>query len=391
MRSARTRFLPLGLAAALALAALASPACRRIGALLDGDRPIVAVVLSFTDANQGPGSEQLFGALRAGFRAEGGPSVEWTRRDDGGLPSRTAEEVRRLADEERLRVVVGGTTSPCALAAAERAEELHIPLVTPMATNDRVTANRDFVFRMCFTDSRQGEQMAHHAYGTLGLRRVVVVRDVTNDYSLGLAGAFAEQFLRLGGEITGVHAYRRGIDDAQALERWLGEGRADALYLPLYRTDIEDLVAKGTRLWGRRDLVLLGGDGWHSTALRTFLRQAWKPGWRLRIRITAHFPPPPADPPAPMRAFLEWWRRTQGPGRPTSAAALGWDTGRLIARALRDGARSREEVREALRASLAGFEGITGVIRIDETTGALVKDAHVLEWDAERGDWRAVE
>ena len=56
-----------------------------------------------------------------------------------------------------------------------------------------------YVFRVCFIDPFQGTVMAKFARENLKLKKVAILRDVGNDYSVGLADYFTAKFKELGG------------------------------------------------------------------------------------------------------------------------------------------------------------------------------------------------
>ena len=344
-----------------------------------GGRLRIGVVMPFDDVGQGVGAQQVRKALELAAPAKGRP-YDLVYRDDNNEPTRTAEIVRDLVESDEVAAIIGGMTSPCALAGAERAEALGVPFITPMATNDGITRGREWAFQACFSDSRQGERMARFAWGDLGIERVVVLRDVSNDYSLGLSDSFVETYLRLGGTVVATKTYRRGHDDGGTVMRWLEEHPAEALYLPLYRVDTIDIISKSITLWREKDPVFLGGDGWHSMQMRDFLAKS--PVLPTRIYITAHFAHD--EPVERVQELLDIWRNQNSGEMPTSASALGWDLGQLLARALGPEVRTRREVRDALAHEFARFDGATGSFRIDPESSLPTKDAKILRWDGDQ-------
>jgi len=344
-----------------------------------GGRIRIGVVLPFNDPGQGMGASQVRKALELASPAAG-REYKLLYRDDKNEPTRTAEIVRELVEREGVSAIIGGMTSPCALAGAERAEALGVPFVTPMATNDGITRGKDWAFQACFSDTRQGERMARFVWGNLKIERVIVLRDVTNDYSLGLADSFTETYLRLGGVVVTTKTYRRGHDDGGTIMKWLEEHPADAIYLPLYRVDTIDIISKSITLWREKDPVFLGGDGWHSIQMRDFLSKS--PVLPSRIYITAHFAHD--EPIEPVQELVDIWRKQNDGEVPTSASALGWDLGHLLNRALDADARTPREVRDALAHEFARFDGATGSFRIDPETSLPTKDAKILRWDGEQ-------
>ena len=75
-------------------------------------------------------------------------------------------------------------------------------MISPSSTNPEVTEKGDYIFRVCFIDPFQGYVMAKFATSTLKMTKVAVLRDIKNDYSVGLADVFIENFKKMGGTIV---------------------------------------------------------------------------------------------------------------------------------------------------------------------------------------------
>ena len=342
--------------------------------------PRIGVILPFSD-ELSHGSEEVKRALEMSL-ANRDDHVRFIFKDDGGQPNRTAELVHELATQERVLGIVGGLTSRCALAAAERAQALEIPFITPTATNPSVTREREWVFRMCFTDPEQGDRMARFAWSSLGRRSIAILRDVTNDYSTGLVDSFSSAFLDLGG-LVHEWDFRRQYDSAESLEDWFASVQFDAVYLPLYSVDIIDFLNKTRDLWSSDATVLLGADAWQSTALAEYLEGA--PEILSPIYITAHFA---ADRDAVKVA--EFLKVARGPFRedwpPSSSAALGYDIGNLFVEAFdRPGLPDRAMLRDEIGKRLKDFRGASGDWTYNRAADRQEKQIHILTW--ERRGW----
>lgn len=340
----------------------------------------VGVILPFSGELK-RGADQIKWTLEHAKRKENA-DFRFIYRDDGGKPGRAAQLVHDLA-EEGVFAIVGTMSSPCALAAAERAEALTVPFLTPMATHSGVTEDRDWVYRMCFTDPQQGARMAEHAY-TLGLRRVAIVRDVTNDYSLGLSDAFAAEYLSKGGQVVGTWEYRADYDRGEDLARWAQSNGCDAIYLPLYGEAVAFVVDSTEPLWSDRPFTFLGGDGWHTRSVTEYL--AKRTGTPYRVDVTAHFPRDERD--EAVHNFVSDFTNARDEA-PTSSSALAYDLVKVLNRAARDGVSDRAELRDGIRRELEHFEGLTGDTFFDANTGTITKRVSVLSW--RDGDWHEVE
>src|SRR5688572_30480065 len=130
--------------------------------------------------------------------------------DDQGRPEEAQTVVTKLITSDNVIAVLGEVASSRTLAAAPVAQQAGIPMITPSSTNPAVTEVGDYIFRVCFIDPFQGYVMATFATNTLKVQRVAILRDVKNDYSVGLADVFTENFTRMGGQIVADESYSEG-------------------------------------------------------------------------------------------------------------------------------------------------------------------------------------
>jgi branched-chain amino acid transport system substrate-binding protein len=137
--------------------------------------------------------------------------------DDQGKPEEAAVAATRLITQDKVAVLLGEVASSRSLAMAPVADSNQTPMITPTSTNPRVTKDGDktrpYVFRVCFIDPFQGTVMAKFAREKLKVDKVAVLRDVGNDYSVGLADFFEKKYKDLGGNIVADVSYKAGDQD----------------------------------------------------------------------------------------------------------------------------------------------------------------------------------
>ena len=107
--------------------------------------------------------------------------------------------------------------------------------------------------------------MARFTFETLGLRKVAIIKDVKNDYSIGLAQFFTEVFTKLGGEIVGEQAYSEGDTDFRAQLTAIKGLNPQAIIVPGYYQESALLVKQARDL--NMNMPFVGGDGWDSSKL----------------------------------------------------------------------------------------------------------------------------
>jgi branched-chain amino acid transport system substrate-binding protein len=306
--------------------------------------------------------------------------------DDQGRPEEAATAVNKLIVQDQVLAVLGEVASSNSLAAAPICQEAKVPMITPSSTNPAVTEVGDYIFRICFIDPFQGTVMARFAHESLAYTRVGILRDVKSDYSVGLAGFFTQEFLRLGGTITGDESYQQGDVDFKAPLTALMGGKPEALYVPGYYTEV-GLIARQARELGYTG-PLLGGDGWDSPKLTEIAGGALDGSF-----LSNHYSV--EDPNPVVQNFVGSYRMRYGEA-PDAMAALGYDAMRLLVSCLKqlneeDGAAlaalsggdtaAKAAARARLRALIAGtreFPGVTGLISLNAARNA-EKPAVVLE------------
>jgi branched-chain amino acid transport system substrate-binding protein len=296
-----------------------------------------------------------------------GKQVRVIVEDDQGKPEEAQTVVTKLVNKDRVTAVLGEVASSRSLAAAPVCQQNRVPMITPSSTNPRVTEIGDFIFRVCFIDPFQGKVMAKFATNTLKINRVAILRDIKNDYSVGLAQVFQENFENMGGKIVGNESYSEGDTDFSAQLTSIKSTDPQAIYVPGYYTEV-GLIARQSRKLGIT-VPMMGGDGWDSPRL-------WEIGGEALndCYFSNHYS---VDDPSPaIQKFVADYKKRFNQ-TPDALAALGYDAAKILFDAFRRAnTTDSDKVREAL-SQTKEFPGVTGKITIDEKRNA-VKPAVVL-------------
>jgi branched-chain amino acid transport system substrate-binding protein len=300
-----------------------------------------------------------------------GKQLDLKTYDSQGKPEEAAVAATRFVTQDKITVLLGEVASSRSLAMAPIADANKVPMITPSSTNPKVTKDGDktrpFVFRVCFIDPFQGTVMAKFAKER-GVKKVAILRDVGNAYSVGLADYFLSKFKELGGTIVNDQSYKAGDQDFKAQLTAIKAKAPEAIYIPGYYTDVA-LIARQARELGLK-VPLMGGDGWDSAKLFEIGGQAIEGSF-----YSNHYSP---DDPSPrIQEFISRYKARFG-AVPDSMAATGYDAAMVAADAIN---RAKDTTGEAIAAAIAetkGFPGVTGVITLDADHNA-VKPAVVLE------------
>jgi branched-chain amino acid transport system substrate-binding protein len=297
-----------------------------------------------------------------------GKTVRVIVEDDQSKPEEAQTVVTKLINKDRVVAVLGEVASSRTMAAAPVAQQNGIPMISPSSTNPKVTQIGDYIFRVCFLDPFQGYVMAKFATDTLKVKNVAILRDIKNDYSVGLADAFIENFKKMGGNIVANESYTEGDTDFSAQLTSIKAKKPEAVFLPGYYTEVGLVVRQAKKLG--LTVPFLGGDGWDSPKLVEIGGEALN-GSYYSNHIAV------SDPNPVIQKFVSEYKARYG-ATPDALAGLGFDAASVLFDAIKranstDGAKIRDAI-----AQTKDFAGVTGKITLDKDRNA-VKPAVVLQ------------
>jgi branched-chain amino acid transport system substrate-binding protein len=297
-----------------------------------------------------------------------GRPLELISEDDRSITEEARTAAQKLLQRDQVIALLGEVASSRSLAAAPEAQRASVPMISPASTNPKVTEVGNYIFRTCFIDPFQGAVMAHFAFEELKVRRVAILFDFKQDYSVGLADFFRQTFTQLGGQIVADERYTSGDIEFRAQLTTIRAAHPEAVFVPGYYTEL-GLIAKQARELGL-NVPLLGGDGWDSSKTLEIGGPAVE-GYYFSNHYAAD-----SDSPK-VQDFVKRYRDKHGEV-PDAMAALGYDAAGILVDALRRaGDTSGPRLRDAIAAT-KDYEGVTGKITIDGQRNAH-KDAVVLK------------
>ena len=273
--------------------------------------------------------------------------------DDQSKPEEATSAVTKLITQDKVVAVLGEVASRRTLAAAPVAQRYQIPLITPASTNERVTQVGNYIFRVCFIDPFQGEVLAKFAYNDLKVRKVAILKDITQDYSVGLTDSVALNFAKLGGTVLPPVSYSGADADFKAVLTQIRSEKPDAIFATGYYSEAGIIVRQARELGMK--MPILGGDGWVGDALANG-REALN-----NTYISNHYS---GDNPAPIVQNFVTAYRQRFNKEPDAIAALAYDAVKVLADAM-NRAKSTEgpKVRDAL--AKADVAGVTGQLKMN--------------------------
>ncbi|MBS1229605.1 MAG: Extracellular ligand-binding receptor [Proteobacteria bacterium] len=351
--------LAAALAAGVSLVSCSSPN-------VDNDVIKIGVFQPLTGANAAGGADEYDGAKLANKLVPKvlGKTVQLVAVDNKSDKVEAANAATVLVQKEKVKAVIGSWGSSLSMAGGPIFAEAKIPAVAVSATNPNVTKGNDYYFRVCFLDPFQGIVGASYAFNTLKAKKVAIIREVSNDYSVGLAKFFVDEFVKLSGNkdsIVAVSDYNTGDQDFSAQLTNIKKFEPDVIFAPGNYTE-SALIIKQARALGMK-AQFIGGDTWDFGAFLDIGGEAVEGA--AFSTFFANDVPINKTSEVFLKAFREEFKK-----EPSAVAALGYDAYLVIIDAItRAGSAEPQKIRDAL-AQTKGFEGAAGVITINAERNA---------------------
>jgi len=323
-----------------------------------------------TGANAGGGAlevegiklaNQLYPTVKVGNKEY---KIELVIADNKSDKVEAANAAQRLVDKDKVQVVLGSWGSSLSMAAGPIVKDKKIPAIGLSCTNPLVTKDNEYYFRVCFIDPFQGTVMANYAFKEVKAKKAVIIREVSNDYSVGLAKFFVDSFKKLTGDDKSILAelnYNTGDQDFSAQLTEVKKFKPDVIFAPGNFTE-SALIVKQARELGIKT-PFLGGDTWETPEFIDVGKKAVE-GTVFSTFFATEVPITETS-----KVFLDEYRK-QYKKEPAAVTALGFD-GYLVARSAieKAGTLDTPKIRDAIN-SISNFPGAAGLISFDADRNA---------------------
>lgn len=339
----------------------------------DSDVIKIGVFEPLTGANAAGGELEVDGVRLANqLRPEVlGKKVELVVADNKSDKAEATTAAARLIEKDKVVAVLGSWGSSLSIAAGDVVKTNEVPAVALSATNPQVTAGNDYYFRVCFLDPFQGTIMANYAFKNLNAKKVAIIQEVSNDYSVGLAKFFTDSFVKLTGDPNAIVAtgnYNTGDQDFNGILTNIKASNPDVIFAPGNYTE-SALIIKQARALGITT-PFIGGDTWETNE---FISVG---GADVEGAVMSTF----FDDTNPLTEtgknfVLEYKKAYPDRQNIPAVTALAYDGYMMTLDAIeRAGSADPKAIRDALAATV-DFEGATGMITIDSNGDAVKTEA----------------
>ncbi len=293
--------------------------------------------------------------------------------DNKSEPAEATNAVTKLITQDKVVAVLGPVASSNVLATLQVAQDNKIPVLTATGTNEKITVDggkvRPFAFRGCFIDPFQGKVMANFATNTVKAKTAVIFVDQSSDYSKGLKQSFEEAFVKNGGKVLSTEAFLQKDQDFKATLTKIKGLNPEVVFIPAYYEEVGKIVKQARELG--INIPLLGTDGWDDPKV---VEIAGAKALNNTF-FSNHYSSQDTDP--AVVKFVAAYKKEYNQ-EPSALAALGYDSGLMIADAIkRAGSTEGAKIAEAL-AKTKDLKVSTGILTIDANHNP-VKSAVVIE------------
>lgn len=291
------------------------------------------------------------------INAEGGlrgRPVELLVEDNKGESNATEIAIEKL-NNENVVVIIGPLTTKNTMQIGKYADDKGIPIITPTATGIGATKNRDWVWRISFTDPFQGAVLAKFAIEDLKVNSVCVFVNPRDPYSSVLSESFQNEFKKLGGKILAEVTFANGDSVFDSQLKLIRETHPRCVFVPAFYQEA-GLITRQARVMGFR-IPFLGGDGWDSPEFQKII------GNRAGVNYySTHFFYNYGA--TEVQDFLHNFRLEYG-SEPETFSALGYDAMRLVEKVFESARRvTRKEFQYNIKRTQ--FLGATGTINFTQ-------------------------
>jgi branched-chain amino acid transport system substrate-binding protein len=210
----------------------------RVSAEMAVKKGVFACLLPLTGPFAIYGQEVLNG-IQLGMGAFGAleqnETIELLIEDTRSDPDVAVEKVEELVQKGQVMGIIGPLASRTATAAARRAQELGVPIIT-FAQREGITEEGDMVFRNFLTPAVEMEQLVFKAIQDLGLSRFGILYP-ESAYGRRLMNLFWDRVEQAGAHVTAVESYGPEVTDfSEEIRKMAG------LYYPRPPSVLEKLM-----------------------------------------------------------------------------------------------------------------------------------------------------
>lgn len=194
-------------------------------------------------------------------RQDGGPELTLEELDTGGDPVQAVQAARAFCTRPEVGVLVGALASGPTVAAALIASAAGVPLVSPIASNERIESLGEGIFQTNMNDQRDIRKLADLAVVVLDKKRTAILGP-DNPAGHSMADIFRARVDSLGGEVVAEAYFPEAVTDFQAQILEVRRRMPEVVFVP---ASFEQMTLLGPQLdFHHLGSLILGPSAWSS-------------------------------------------------------------------------------------------------------------------------------
>ncbi len=317
---------------------------------------------------------QNAGEVPAGFKAY------WA--DSASDPATGVKELKILAKEDKVHLLVGGATSDVAKALLPVLKKEQVVCLSPSASAPELTKESKYFYRLFPSDELEGLRAGTFLYEEQGKRKVLIFSS-GSEHARGIEPEFRHQFEQnLGGKVVARILLTDSDWKKQAVDA-ITVGQPDAAYVIAYAQPTVS-VLKFLRSRHFRGTICVTSAFYNRAVLNA----------NKKLVEGVYLPLPSFDPQSKqenVQKFVAAYQERFGV-EPDIFAAHAYDAMRVALFVLKHTKyRVAQEYKKTLQFGLNDFKGVTGTIRFDDYGDVhhnpiiyIVKNGEVLNFERYR-------
>ena len=162
--------------------------------------------------------------------------IELNPQDDEHDAEKSVNAYNNLKDWDAQAIIGCVTTTPCVAVSAEAYAD-RMFMLTPSASATDVTAGKDNMYQLCFSDPNQGSASAQYIFDNGLAEKVAIIYNNSDAYSTGIYQTFEAAADELGLEVVSVTTFTDDTaNDFSVQLKDAQDNGADLIFLPIYYT-----------------------------------------------------------------------------------------------------------------------------------------------------------
>lgn len=296
--------------------------------------------------------------------------------DSNSSPIKAAKAANKLITEDQVVAIIGPNSSSDALPVSEIAEQYHTVMITPWATDTNISLDQQtgkakrYVFRACFSDEQEAENVGKFARRTLHAKNAAILFDGDFPVFQEQADLFQKTFTQLGGKIVAFKNFGAKTKNFNELLMLIKNASPEIIFMPSYYSSVAPILNLARQIGLTAPFI--GSDGWGNAEQLKLCGPACVGSY-----VINHYSPTNNN--DLTQKFVSNYQAKYN-AIPNDIAALTYDSFQLLIQALQN--TSNPFNRQLIQASLAQirtFNGVTGTMHFDGKSGDPIKAGTIVK------------